>query len=91
MIPDDSDEALGSRFFDHRLLVEIQAWDADLHVGLSSDLTPVEQRFQGGLSYVRGFRLDGRVVAPAQYRATAARVWLSPFGPDMRFGFRWPR
>lgn len=86
MNTDHNDDALGSSFFDHRLLVEIQAWDADLHLGLSSDLAPVEHRFQGGLSYVRGFHLDGRVVAPARHRAKAARVWLSPFGPDMRFG-----
>src|SRR4051812_48264554 len=73
-------------FFDGRLLVEIEAWDGNLHVGLSSDGTPPEYRFQGGLNYTRGFDIQGRIAAPGAYRGRTIRIWLSPFGSDMRFG-----
>jgi hypothetical protein len=46
----------------------------------------MEQRFQGGLSYVRGFQLWGRVADPQTYRGKTVRIWISPFGPDMAFG-----
>ncbi|MDB5437503.1 MAG: hypothetical protein JWR47_3760 [Phenylobacterium sp.] len=82
----DDGIALDPSFFDGRFLVEIEAWDGNLHVGLSSDSTPQEYRFQGGLNYVCGFQIDGRVVAPQAHRAKTIRLWLSPFGSDMRFG-----
>jgi hypothetical protein len=87
-VPGDSrpNAALDPAFSDGRLLIEIEAWDGSLHVGLSSDLTPPEYRFQGGLSYVRGFDVDGRVVAPGRHRAKKIRLSLSPFGPDTWFG-----
>lgn len=78
--------ALDPGFFDGRLLVEIERWDASLDVRLSSESVPVEYRFQGGLNYVRGFDIDGQIVAPKAHRAKPIRVWLSPFGPEMRFG-----
>lgn len=71
---------------DGRLLVEITSWTGSLHVGLSSSLTPLEYRFQGGLAYVRDFVIDGRIVAPKAHRSSPIRVWLSPFGPEMLFG-----
>jgi hypothetical protein len=78
--------ALDPGFFDGRFLVEIDRWDGSLHVGLSTDTVPQEYRFQGGLSYVRGFEVDGRVVAPKAHRSKAIRIWISPFGPEVRFG-----
>lgn len=71
---------------DQRFLVEVLSWDWNLSVALSSDLTPAEYRFQGGLNYVRTFVVLGRVLAPETYRGKNVRVWVSPFGPDMRFG-----
>jgi hypothetical protein len=78
--------ALDPGFFDGRFLVEIDRWDATLHVGLSSDSAPQEYRFQGGLSYVRGFDIDGRILAPGRERAKSIRLRLSPFGTDIGFG-----
>ena len=71
---------------DGRLLVEIEAWNGNLYLGLASELTPQEYRFQGGLNYARGFDIEGRLVSPEQHRARSIRLNLSPFGPDMRFG-----
>lgn len=69
-----------------RLLIEIATWDCFFHLGPSSDLTPPEHRFQGGLSYVQAFDIRGRIRAPAKFRSKPARVWISPFGPDLSFG-----
>lgn len=66
--------------------IEILSWDWNLAVAISSKLTPSEQRFQGGLSYVRDFQLRGRVVEPEAYGAKTVQVWISPFGPDITFG-----
>jgi hypothetical protein len=66
--------------------IEILSWDWNLAVAISSKLTPVEQRFQGGLSYVRDFELWGRVVEPESYRGKTVRIWIWPFGPDITFG-----
>lgn len=69
-----------------RFWIEILSWDWNLAVALSSDLTPAEDRFQGGLSYVRGFDVWGRVAAPPSLSGKSVRIWISPFGRDMRFG-----
>lgn len=82
----EGNATLDPGFFDGRLRVELGAWDATLHVGLSSDSAPQEYRFQGGLSYVRGFDIEGRVVAPGRDRAKSMRLRLSPFGSDIGFG-----
>lgn len=66
--------------------IEILSWDWNLAVAVSSKLTPVERRFQGGLSYVRDFQLRGRVVEPETHRGKTVRIWISPFGPDITFG-----
>lgn len=76
----------GDGSLEGRLLIEIKAWEGNLHLGLSSELTPLEYRFQGGLNYVRGFDLNCRVVAPKHQRGRLIRLRLSPFGPEMRFG-----
>lgn len=85
MATDTPNAADDSGSFDGRFLVEIKAWDGNLHVGLSSEPTPQEHRFQGGLTYVRGFDIDGRIVAPKVHRSRVIRLWLSPFGPELRF------
>jgi hypothetical protein len=72
--------------FDDLLLVELKAWNWNLHVGLCSDLTPPDQRFQGGLSYIRSFEIQGLIRAPSTLRSKAIRIWTLPFGPELRFG-----
>lgn len=69
---------------DGRFLVEVTWWDATLHVGLASPRTPRKFRFQAGLSYVSGFVLKGRVVAPRPSSGKAIRVHLMPFGPKLK-------
>ena len=71
---------------DGQLWIEILSWDWNLAVALSSDLTPVEYRFQGGLNYSRSFELLGRIVAPRSHADETIRIWISPFDDDMRFG-----
>ena len=73
-------------FFDGRYMVEIGEWNWGLYVGLSSHLTPIEHRFQGGLGYERSIEIAARVRAPSPHRGKLMRVWISPFGPDVRFG-----
>jgi len=69
-----------------RFWIEILSWDWNLSVALSSEQTPVEHRFQGGLNYVRSFELRGQVVAPQRLSDRSIRIWISPFDADMRFG-----
>lgn len=82
----DAPRPEGEALFDGQLLVEIEAWEANLHVGLSSELTPEEHRFQGGLAYLRGFVLSGKVVAPKSQRGKSIHLWLKPVGSEVRFG-----
>lgn len=77
---------LGSPRHKGRLVVEIESWDGNLHVGLAPQSTPSEHRFQGGLMFVRGFEIKGQVIAPKARSAKAIRVWLAPFGPEAEFG-----
>ena len=65
------------------LVVEIGQWDWNLHVGLSSDLTPKKYRFQGGLAYTRSIYIEGRVLAPAGYEGARLRLWVMPIGPEL--------
>jgi len=83
---DTPNTALDRNLFDSRLLLEIEQWECTYHLALSSDLIPPEYRFQGGLSFSRGFELSGRVVAPARFRDRRFRIWMSPFGADWKFG-----
>jgi hypothetical protein len=71
---------------DHDLVVEIVRWNWNLHVGLSPEQTPMEYRFQGGLSYTRGIHLDGSVLAPPEYKGKDIRVWVSPIVLTLQFG-----
>lgn len=82
----DGSQPFDQSLFEGRILVEIKAWDANLHVGLCSDLVPPQQRFQGGLNYTRGFAIEGRIAAPRLHRDKAIEVSLAPFGPEILFG-----
>jgi hypothetical protein len=68
-------------FFDGRLLVEIEAWNCALSVGLSSALMPRQYTFQSGLDVTRGFDIEGRLRAPSRYRDQRISIHLQPFGP----------
>lgn len=81
-----SDATLDPAFFDRRFLIEIEAWEPTLHLGLSSEQIPMEFRFQGGLSYERSVDITGRVIAPKAHRDKSIRVWLSQFGAEVSFG-----
>jgi hypothetical protein len=85
-VDDQSDALMDPTAFEHRLLIEIDAWDWPLHIGLSSESMPLEHRFQGGLSYVRSLELEGRIAAPKLHRGKTIRISLSPIGPEVRFG-----
>jgi hypothetical protein len=82
----DQDNEIVSREPIGQYWIEILSWDWKLAVAISSDLTPKEQRFRGGLSYVRSFLLMGRVVDPQESHGKTVRIWISPFGPDITFG-----
>jgi hypothetical protein len=69
-----------------RFLVEIATWNWNLHVGLCSDLTPPDDRFQAGLSYGRSFDVRGLIRAPRNLQSKIISVWILPFGPDLEFG-----
>jgi hypothetical protein len=84
--PMTSGEGHDSPIRDKEFRIEILAWDWNLAVAISSELTPVEHRFQGGLSYVRGFEIWGRVVEPEAYRGKTVRISIFPFGPEITFG-----
>lgn len=71
---------------DGRFLIEIESWVPKLHLGLSPGSTACEDRFQGGLDYIRNVELFGRILAPKAHRGRTIRVWLQPFGPEARFG-----
>lgn len=79
-------QASSGRVRENEFRIEILSWDWNLAVSISSELTPMEQRFQGGLSYARDFELRGRVVEPESYRGKTVRIWIWPFGPDITFG-----
>jgi len=86
----ESNAAEDPRFFDGRYLVEIQAWDWNLHVAVSREVVPPDYRFQGGLDYVTTFELETRVVAPQHLCGRRLRAWLTPFGPDVKFDVKDP-
>jgi hypothetical protein len=73
-------------FFEDRFLIAIKAWDWPLSVGLSSELTAPEHRFQGGFHYVRAFDIEGEISAPREHRGRPVSVRILPFGEDLRFG-----
>ena len=85
-LPVTSEQGHDSTIRENEFRIEILSWDWNLAVAISSELTPMEQRFQGGLSYVRGFELWGRVATPEMHRGKTVRIWISPFGPEITFG-----
>ena len=85
---DDSrwNAASDPRFFDGRVLIDIQTWDWNLRVAVSEPPRRLISRFQGGLDYSRDFKLRGCVRAPGAMRGKIVDVTLSPFGPKVVFG-----
>jgi hypothetical protein len=73
---------------EHRVLAEISAWDLHIFTGRSSENTPIEFRFQGGLLFSRSIEISARIVAPASLRGRDLRVWISILSPDVRFDER---
>lgn len=86
MTTDVANAALDPGFFDGRFMVEIREWDWNLYLALSNPKVPKKYRFQGGLNYSRGVEIIGRVRAPNPLRGKLMRIWLSPFGPEIKFG-----
>lgn len=74
------------RFFDGRILIDIQTWDWSLKVAVSEPSTRLNSRFQGGVDYSRDFKIRGRARAPSPLRGKVFDVTLSPFGPKVLFG-----
>jgi hypothetical protein len=68
-----------------RYLIEILEWDGVLHLQVSPESTPPEYRFQGGLLYVRGFYIEGRILAPPSDRGKTIRLTTLNITPDMDF------
>jgi len=73
------------RFFDDRILIDIETWDWNLRVAVSEPSKRLKSRFQG-LECGRNFTIRGRVRAPSALRGKVLDVTLSPFGPKVLFG-----
>lgn len=86
MTSDVVNAAPDAGFFSGRFMVEIRQWDWNLYLALSHPKVPKKYRFQGGLNYSRGVEIIGRVRAPNPLRGKLMRIWLSPFGPEIKFG-----
>jgi hypothetical protein len=88
MPPDAPNTTPDPRFFNGRLMVEIEDWNWALTVGLSHPSTPPRYRFQGGLMYSRGIDIAGRIRAPSIHRGKHIRIFVSTFGRKDRFNLR---
>jgi hypothetical protein len=86
MTSDVPNAALDPAFFNGRFMVEPREWNWNIYLALSHPEVPVEFRFQGGLSFSRAIEIIGRVRAPDPHKGKRARIWLSPFGPEVTFG-----
>jgi hypothetical protein len=80
------EKVLDPGFFAGRYLIEIVTWDWELHVGMSSEATPPEYRFQGGVNYSRGLNIEGHILAPKPESGRTIRLWITPVGPEIEFG-----
>ena len=83
--PDPFSAASDPSFFDGRLLIDILAWDWNLHIAIG-DRATWPKRPSHGLDYGRDFTIHGHVRAPRELRGKGVKVTLSPFGPKVRFG-----
>jgi hypothetical protein len=68
-----------------RLLVEIESWEWSPYVGISPEIVPVDERFQGGLLYTRGIEIAGRVRGPKDLRGLSIAIWVSPLSSAIVF------
>lgn len=80
-----AEELLKSGFFDGRILIEIEAWEANFHLGMAPKYDGAEGNYLGGLTYSRGFDLHGRVLAPKELRGGTIRVHLMPLASELLF------
>lgn len=80
-----AEELLASGFFDRRMLIEIEAWQANFHLGVLPKHMSSEGAYLGGLIYVRRFDLRGRVLAPKDLRGGTIDVNLSPLPAELLF------
>jgi len=80
-----AEELLTSGALDGRILIEIDTWEADFHLGMLPRGMPTEGSYLGGLIYVRGFDVRGRILAPKELSGSTIDVNLSPLAPDLLF------
>jgi hypothetical protein len=69
------------------LLVEIDDWEGNFHVGVASPAMPADERHQG-LFYSRGFELDGRILAPGGLLGERLRASSLLIRPDVNLARR---
>jgi len=80
-----AEEPLASGVLDGRILIEIDTWEADFHLGMLPRGMPTEGTYLGGLIYVRGFDVRGRILAPKELSGGTIDITLSPLPPDLLF------
>lgn len=85
-VESEDEEPLPSSFFEGRFLIEIVSWDWPLHLATSRKHVPREYTFQGGLDYGRWIEVEGKFLAPIEFRGQLIRLHVSPFGPEEVFG-----
>lgn len=85
MTENRGEELLTAGFFEGRLLMQIESWDATLALRVCSEGTPPEYRLRGAFSRSQLFELRGKLLAPKGYRGQSIRVFLSPLGQDIAF------
>lgn len=80
-----AEDLLTSGVLDGRILIEIDTWEADFHLGMLPPGMPTEGSYLGGLIFVRGFDVRGRVLAPKELSGGTIDITLSPLPPDLLF------
>lgn len=78
--------AIDPEFFDGRLLIEIETWSVHLRVSKGSGAMPTSAGTSGALNHEEGFEIRGHVLAPTAHRAKTISIFISLFGPELRFG-----
>ena len=68
-----------------RLLVEIESWEWSPYVGISPEIVPIDERFQGGLLYTRGIEIAGRVRGSKDLGGLSIAIWVSPLSSEIVF------
>lgn len=79
------DAPLQGRVFERRLLLKIESWDANLHLGSIPRRSKRGRHVDGELVYSRGFDLQCRVVAPAAHRGQPIHTNMMLLEPRFLF------